>query len=225
MAPAGRDVGHAAVRHEAGREPGDGGHDHPAPAAAPEGDHERSGDGGDARGDGCQRSPSRTRLRRRDGTALCGDRARPPGVAGRDRRRPFGQPVAARLDRGRARGGVPGAEDDRRRRRSAGDGNGALRRVRDHRCGTGRGRARLHRRRPHAAGADARRVGPRGGARLSGVHGRPRGSGGEPGRRSRRLGAAPDRRGCGCAHRARDARQVAARRTGCGPLCRGPGGA
>ena len=74
-------------------------------------------------------------------------------------------------------------------------------------------------RRPHAAGARAERVGARGGGGLSRLHGRPRGGRGQPGRRSRRHRAAPDRCQRGGAQGAGDARQVAARGADRGALC------
>ena len=88
---------------------------------------------------------------------------------------------------------MPGAQPHRRGGRSAGDGDGQLGCVRDHRRGPRRRRACVHCCGSLAAGARAACVGAGGGAGLSGVRGGSRRGGSEPGRRSRRLGAAADR--------------------------------
>ena len=119
VAPRGGRLRHAAVRPAAGRAPAPAHHHHAAADRAAQAPARRSAHRGHARRDAGERRASVARVPRRSGGALRRHAARPPGDRRRDHRGPAGRAVVARDDRRRACRGAA-ACPHRGRDRSAG---------------------------------------------------------------------------------------------------------
>ena len=161
MAPAGRDLGHAAIRPAPRGEPAPGG-DHDAAAdEAAQGADRRSAHSGDAGVDVGQRSQSRAWLSRCDRRALSRHAARAPGARCRAARGPSRRALAARSDRAGTRARRAGDAARGGGGRPAGVKRGACRCLRHRRCRAWRRRAGLCARRPDARAGEPARMGAR----------------------------------------------------------------